>query len=57
VCVGYCRKAVELSPDPITRWCDVAALHGAGRNADALDKFEPPDFRVHEDEIVWMGGR
>jgi len=42
VCLRYCRKAVGLSPDPMTRRCYVAALQGAGRNADALDKFEPP---------------
>ena len=40
VCVGCYRKAVELSPDPMTRWCYVAALQGAGRNADALDELE-----------------
>ncbi len=39
-CVGYYRKAVEISPDPMTHWCYVVALQAADRNADALEELE-----------------
>ncbi len=42
VWVAYCRKAVELSPDRMTRRCCVPALQRAGSNADALDELERP---------------
>lgn len=39
-CVAYYEKALEVSPDPETRWCYAAALQAAGRNPDALDAIE-----------------
>jgi hypothetical protein len=31
VCLGYYRKAVEISPDPMTRWCYVGGSAGGRR--------------------------
>jgi hypothetical protein len=40
VCVGYYRKAVELSPDPMTRWCYVELCRGPDPTPIALDELE-----------------